>query len=100
MTYYLSVRSHYEGYPVYRHLVDEAWDSVTIGDLAIGHYYINVVHSHTEYYGGYDEYSRGDCEWDNGFGVWTPWGWIPIQQWHHTCHIWVYASGYWTWEFV
>ena len=97
LDYYTTLISHYSGG---KYLNDESWDSVSVSHLAFGHFYDNIVHSVTDYYGSSDEYVRGDCEWDNGFGIPTPWGWVILQQWHHTCHIWVYGSGYWTWEFI
>ena len=100
LTYSTTVKSSSTGYPYYYDVIDESYDSVNVDDLAIGHYYINIVHSVTEFTGIPNEYARGTCEFDNGFGIWTGWGWIPINQWHHTIHIWVYSSGYWTYSYA
>ena len=95
LDYYVEVDSTYTGG---KYMLDDA-DHAVSTYANIGHYYINIEKTLTKYYGSSNEYAKGFCEWDNGYGILTPWGWIPIQQWHHSVFLWVYGSGSWNYQF-
>jgi hypothetical protein len=92
LDYYTTVESSWSGS---RHVIDDYWDAVSWWTWPLV-YYSNVQHSVTATTGIHDEFAKGSCEFDCGMGIWTPWGYIPIQQYHRTLKLWVYASGYWT----
>lgn len=92
--YYLTVDSHWNGA---RYVIDDSDDDV---DSWAGFpcYYANIAHSVQETTGIYDEKAKGDIAFDCGLGINTPWGIVYLWQEHIEGAIWVYASGYWTYE--
>lgn len=92
LNYYTTVESHWSGS---RYVIDDAYDSVTswVAPLC---FYKDITHSVTTITGIYNEYARGQVEFNCGWGMPTPWGWVVIQQFHCFGRLWVYASGYWT----